>query len=82
MVRLEETAVGLEIDHLGDILCALHGREAIFREPCKLPERRRASWRDGDLTASEGDHALNVTRLNSSAGTPQQHRPTPDIPPL
>jgi hypothetical protein len=48
----------LEIDHLGYILCALDGREAMFREPCEVPERHRAAWRDRDLTAAEGDHAL------------------------
>ena len=48
----------LEIDHLGDILSALDGREAMFRQPCELPEHPRAARRDRDLTASEGDHAL------------------------
>src|SRR5258708_38239957 len=49
---------GLEIDHPGYILWALDGREAIFREPCEAPECHRAAWRDGYLTAAEGDHAL------------------------
>src|SRR5258705_3632700 len=30
----------------------------MFREPREVPERHRAAWRDGDLTAGEGDHAL------------------------
>ena len=55
---------GLEIDHSGDILCALDGRKAIFREPCELPERHLAAWRDGDFTATEGDHALTFKAEN------------------
>ena len=49
---------GLEIDHPRDILCALDRREAIFSEPCEVPECHRVAWRDRDLTAGEGDHAL------------------------
>jgi hypothetical protein len=48
----------LEIDHPGDILFALDGGKAIFRKPCDLPKRHRAAWRDRDLAAGEGDHAL------------------------
>jgi hypothetical protein len=63
---------GLEIDHPGDILCALDGREAIFREPCQLPERHRAAWRNGDLTATEGDHAL-ISKAENVANLGGRH---------
>src|SRR5437763_15445908 len=49
---------GLEIDHPGYIFSALDCRETIFREPCEFPEPHQAVWRDGNLTATEGDHAL------------------------
>ena len=47
-----------------DILCALDGRDATFRSACEIPERHRAAWRDGDLTATEGDHALILKAEN------------------